>query len=37
MRSLHPGYKITAHPAGERFALRKAKLEIADGQIYVVV
>jgi nitrite reductase/ring-hydroxylating ferredoxin subunit len=25
------------HPGGERFALRRAKLEIADGHIYVVV
>jgi nitrite reductase (NADH) small subunit len=25
------------HPGGERFALRKAKLEIADGHIYVIV
>ena len=25
------------HPAGERFALRKAKLEVADGHVYVVV
>ena len=25
------------HPAGPRFALRKAKLEVADGHIYVVV
>lgn len=25
------------HPAGEKFALRKAKLEIADGHVYVVV
>ena len=25
------------HPAGARFALRKAKLEVADGHIYVVV
>ena len=25
------------HPGGERFALRRAKLEIADGHVYVVV
>ena len=25
------------HPAGEKFALRKAKLEVADGHVYVVV
>jgi nitrite reductase (NADH) small subunit len=25
------------HPAGAKFALRKAKLEVADGHIYVVV
>jgi nitrite reductase (NADH) small subunit len=25
------------HPAGERFALRQAKLEVADGHVYVVV
>ena len=25
------------HPAGTRFALRKAKLEVADGHVYVVV
>ena len=25
------------HPAGPRFALRKAKLEVADGHVYVVV
>jgi nitrite reductase (NADH) small subunit len=29
--------KTGQHPAGERFALRKAKLEITDGQVYVVV
>jgi nitrite reductase (NADH) small subunit len=29
--------KTGQHPAGARFALRKAKLEITDGQIYVVV
>ena len=25
------------HPGGERFALRRAKLEITDGHVYVVV
>jgi nitrite reductase (NADH) small subunit len=25
------------HPGGERFALRRAKLEITDGHIYVIV
>jgi nitrite reductase (NADH) small subunit len=25
------------HPAGAKFALRKAKLEVADGHVYVVV
>jgi nitrite reductase (NADH) small subunit len=29
--------KTGRHPAGSRFALRKAKLEIADGYVHVVV
>jgi nitrite reductase (NADH) small subunit len=29
--------KTGRHPGGDRFALRKAKLEIADGHVYVVV